>query len=169
MEEFKKKGYYPAGGRAQTSSAGSITYINTNSGLSAGNVQDAIDEVNEKSTGLEIKTLLWTNEDTTVEFDAQTISLDLSDYDEVEILYKAYTTGTYYEFIKVAKGLNCVLHTLTDASVNAQRLGSRIATFNDGGVTFNDAYLAVAGGSTSLGVYNNNIIPYRIYGIRKVV
>lgn len=45
MEEFKKKGYYPAGGRSQTSSAGSITYINTDSGLTAGNVQDAIDEV----------------------------------------------------------------------------------------------------------------------------
>jgi len=46
MEEFKKKGYYPAGGRSQTSSAGSIV-INPVFSLFTGvkNVNDAINNI----------------------------------------------------------------------------------------------------------------------------
>lgn len=120
-------------------------------------------------TGVESRTLLWTNPAPTNTFVPQTVSLDLTNYDEVEILYKGHSGDARYEFVKCAKGLSCSLHTIIDSSASAQYIGSRMATFNDGGITFNDAYLAVAGGSTSAGVYNNNIIPFKIYGIKKVV
>lgn len=61
MEEFKRKGYYPAGGRSQTSSAGSITYSNANSGLTAGNVQDAIDEIAGSSVSPEAEDVSYDN------------------------------------------------------------------------------------------------------------
>lgn len=110
--------------------------------------------------------LLWTNVYSTSLFEPQTISLDLSDYDEVEILYRGHAGDTRYEFVKVDKGLSGSLHTITDASASAQYIGSRKATFNNDGITFDNAYLAVAGGSTSAGVYNNNLIPTKIYGIK---
>lgn len=67
MEEFKRKGYYPAGGRSQTSSAGSITYNNANSGLESQNVQDAIDEIDDNIDNLTASDVAYDNTTSSLE------------------------------------------------------------------------------------------------------
>lgn len=47
----KKKTYYPAGGRSQSSNASSVTYNNSNSGIEATNVQQAIDALAQGGGG----------------------------------------------------------------------------------------------------------------------
>lgn len=47
----KKKTYYPAGGRSQSSNASAVTYNNSSSGLDANTVQEAIDTLAQGGGG----------------------------------------------------------------------------------------------------------------------
>lgn len=106
-------------------------------------------------------TLLWTNASPTSSFAAQTVSLDLSGYDAVLIIYKMDTaTGTYYSHT-CPKGL-----TMNLVGFYNYR-GRRGATMLDTGVTFGDG----SGASTTGSMETNNgmCIPYQIFGIKGVV
>ena len=103
---------------------------------------------------------LWTNSTPTGSFNAQSVSVDLSDYGGVLIQF-ATSDGTnlYVSSMIVLK--NSVRHALVQSIPNSGTLRTRFATAEDTGVTFSTGY---SGASTS----TNSAVPYAIYGLRGI-
>lgn len=102
--------------------------------------------------------LLWTNSAPTSAFAAQTISLDLSAYEEVCIEYANGTTLDIYYQDYCRVGVSARLTYL--AGSNTFSISHRQANVGSSGVQFLGG---IQGGSSG----NNSIcIPTRIYGIK---
>lgn len=116
----------------------------------------------------EYKKLLWINPNPTTAFNAQTISLDLSNYDAVEVVYKLYTTQQYDVTGQITYQSN------QSVTVSASGTGgffsgadapmARTSSMSSNGVHFSAGSLC--GGSSTWAVNNNVLIPYKIYGIK---
>ena len=120
--------------------------------------------VNFSSGGAE---LLWTNASPTSNFDAQTINLDLSEYDYVIVEMKYYistvesATSPYIKFI-VPKNSNLYPLRVASEQNGVNYVSFRAITTNDSGVTFN-----IGSAIASNGWYTTNNgygIPLKIYG-----
>lgn len=114
--------------------------------------------------GMSKWTLLWENASPTSAFVAQTIPLDLSDYDFVCILYydstpATHTTRSFFTSVGTAGMLDC-----TESHISRRR-----ATVNTSGVVFGDGTYMGAYPSETMLVYNDFCLPYKIYGIKGVV
>lgn len=126
---------------------------------------------NEKRM-LDRKKLLWENASPSSQFKAQTLDMDLSDYDSVEI---EYTNFASTEQLILADKKDVVKNRLVplvswnnlDSSGNNIVVRSRVVTATDGGVEFKTAY---GKGTTETSVEQSNtyIIPIKIYGIKGV-
>lgn len=106
------------------------------------------------------KVKLWENAKITSTFNAQTISLDLSGYDGVEILYYVDSTTNIYQntgFIKT--GLPGIMYYVTASTGN--RLHRKF-TVNTTGIKFETAE------ASSGAAVGGLCIPYQIYGIKGV-
>lgn len=107
-------------------------------------------------SGTSIK--LWENASRTSSFAAQTISLDLSAFDEV-LVYSCLEGSRYNDYMVVSRcpvGETLLSHyQWADDGVALHRN----ATTRTNGIEFNNAY---HGG----GLDNASVIPYRIYGIK---
>lgn len=106
--------------------------------------------------------LLWQNASPGSNFSAQTVSLDLSEYDEIEVVYNHATTATFEVRSRsavpgMAWGLSIVGYAY-----------KRLATAKTTGVEFSDCNYFPSYGNTSDSDANNAVIPYRIYGIKGV-
>ena len=128
-------------------------------------------DVSKVTKTVEVKELLWTNPNPLATFAAQTISLDLSKYDLIEIhvycsvqsgrqklVSQSIEIGVPGAFIGVS-----VLGTATDTTTLIQRMYSSSTT----GVTFAEGtYRAITANtlSNAADVY----VPYTIYGIKLV-
>lgn len=103
---------------------------------------------------------LWENAKISNAFKAQTVSVDLSDYDGVEILYYVDSTTNIYQstgFIK--KGLPSVMYYVTADVGNRVH---RTFTVNASGIVFDTA-------TASSGISGGGLCkPYQIYGIKGV-
>lgn len=104
--------------------------------------------------------LLWTNPSPTSSFTAQTISLDLSNYDLVLIFAR-----------RDASNYNYNINTLVnrDGMVNmigtySSKLCTRGVTMTDSGLEFGAGFYATGYGTDTND--NNKNIPYKIYGIK---
>lgn len=105
-------------------------------------------------TPSEYRKLLWTNPSPTSSFAAQTISLDLSDYDEVEIYYRRSTANaaTFSERYKIGElGLGYY--------ISGTAVGDRTSTISTSGIDVGTAW-------SSNTAHNDFIIPLFIYGIK---
>lgn len=116
------------------------------------------------------KNLLWTNESPTTAFAAQTISLDLSGYDEVEIYTIQHISRSSYLIppSRTEIGMSGDLFAITGATGDTSGYCAwtkRTYTTSTSGVTFTldavslDGTAWLAGGGAHL-------IPYKIYGIK---
>lgn len=107
-------------------------------------------------TPSEYKKLLWTNPSPTSSFSAQTISLDLSNYDEVEIEAKQLASGTIVQLCRVGIGkqTKCLFR-----DGNANNFYTRTFVVSASSIQFGDAYY----NST---VTNTDCVPIAIYGIK---
>lgn len=106
------------------------------------------------------KVKLWENAKIDSTFNAQTISLDLSGYDGVEIFYYVDSTTNIYQstgFIKT--GLPGIMYYVTASTGNRLH---RNFTINTNGIKFETA--VASSGATVGGL----CIPYQIYGIKGV-
>ena len=112
-------------------------------------------------TGAETKTLLWTNASPTSEFAAQTISLNLSGYDAVEIQF----TGVLAKCL-VGRDAQAIYLGATETT-SYSILRSRIYGVTANGITFNNAVYKVSNANT-LNIANNLLIPIKIYGVKGV-
>ena len=112
-------------------------------------------------TGAETKTLLWTNASPTSEFAAQTISLNLSGYDAVEIQF----TGVLTKCL-VGRDAQAIYLGATETT-SYSILRSRIYAVTANGITFNNAVYKASNANTS-NIANNMLIPIKIYGVKGV-
>lgn len=110
-----------------------------------------------KSTLKAEKTLLWTNPNPTSNFSAQTISLDLSNYDEVEVEAIMYMNGTtaYYNSFRCKVGKS---YTLNGISYKSNVLLTRDCKVQTSSVYFDSGW--------ANGANDGAVIPTRIYGIK---
>ena len=123
----------------------------------------------------ELSKLLWSS-DATGNFPAQTVSLDLSKYDFVDIAVKflgeaewdAPANMTAVCRCKVgARGALSIVHLNTDTAQNATNfinIVTRLATVSNTGVIFTSGQMTYAGGAYAN--WANRCVPYRIWGIK---
>ena len=113
--------------------------------------------------------LLWTNSKPTSDFAAQTLAIDVSDYDFIAVEHKVYSSldqrridygavGSQFGLIHPASGGGY----FSSASNQAGIRGCDTSTPTQ--VTFGNAFNSTAGGQ--FGTSNNRCVPYRIYGIK---
>ena len=112
--------------------------------------------------------LLWENPDPTVNFDAQTISLDFSGYDDVCVKALNSTSGDTLIDARTEVGKSGVLVKIASSSSEGWyiMLQTRAFTVRDTSIQFGITEYGRDGG------YVNDrtdlIIPYKIYGIKGV-
>lgn len=113
------------------------------------------------ATPSEYRKLLWTNPSPAAAFAAQTISLDLSEYDEVEIVCRPYATqATYFATRGIVNG-DSVIYSQTGYGNPVRIYGTQRAfTATSTGITFSGGLDFAAAAD------NNYCIPYKIYGIK---
>lgn len=106
--------------------------------------------------------LMWANASPTSAFAAQTVGLDLSDYDAVKVeFYASDFAANCWEFGTVG----AVRRTQAFMAVNGRHVRNFLATST--GVVFSKGE-ASSGQSTGVGDNNGTMIPQRIFGIKGV-
>lgn len=121
-----------------------------------------------KVTGqTEFKTLLWTNSGNT--YGTGTVSLDLSEYDAVEILAAGFQTSNYvYSRCPVGKdGLIQCFTTSADNTSNAytfMNTATRHYTVSSTGITFDNGQMTYSGYAYQN--WTNRAVPLKIWGIK---
>lgn len=118
-------------------------------------------------TKSEYKTLLWTNSDPDSGFSAQTIPLDLSGYDEVEIYFKYRNVPAenhdYFQKFLVGSG-GIAWHTYSKITEGTKFVSCRDCTVTSSGVTFSVGRIG-ATNATTMTDTPAAMVPLRIYGI----
>ena len=103
--------------------------------------------------------LLWTNPDVSSNFDAQTVSIDLSKYEMIFIEYdRVAGTSSYNSTSLMTKDYQTMV-----TGIASSKLIMRAATATDSGVTFTRAQIYNTYGSGTND--NSYLIPFKIYGI----
>lgn len=123
-------------------------------------------------TGVETKTLLWTNASPTSAFANQTLSLGLSGYEAVEIEYcygSSYTnvveTGIYKKSY-TQQYMTCHGDIKTDNT--GFYISQRLVTVTASGITFGKGTYKNISAAAKGAEGNNYCIPLKIYGIKGV-
>lgn len=131
---------------ASTYLASQITYKNGKS------VESALNELYEKNNF----DLLWTNDNPTTNFAAQTLSLDLSNYNYVIVVTRTSTSEDYKNRASTIIPIGGTVYT--GVGVSEDR-AMRYAKASSSGIEFSDAHY---------GLQDNNTyaIPYKIYGVK---
>ena len=112
--------------------------------------------------------LLWENARPTSPFDAQTVSLALSDYSQVLVYFRVYSgSGTYSEETFGVHGLVGNWCMATSNGETGYSPSQRAFQITNTGIKFSLAYYATSIGG-SLSWSSNLLIPTKIYGIKGV-
>ena len=109
-------------------------------------------------------TLLWTNPDPRGYFYAQTISLDLSKYDAVEILFKQDNNQSTTMTQKTLVGKDSKLMTYGGENYPVEINARKLSTSSTGVYFYNGFRTSL--GSTSGSQSSGHCVPYQIYGIK---
>ena len=145
--------------------AGDIAYDNTGSGLTATNVQDAIDEVAQGGGGGVSRTVLWANVDPSSSYVGATepLSDDITNYDEIEFQFRAYGThkGIYKSYYDASLyAANDLIEIGVASSAHFDNsVGRDVTIASTTSVTFGGGYYNGASN-------NGHAIPVKIIGIK---
>ena len=123
------------------------------------NIADEIQEIKENALCID---LLWENASPTSSFAAQTIAIDLSNYNYVLIHFRSFNQGdnTQYECNQII--LNGTTGGLFASGVTTSNNGTRRVTVTNTGVEFMSGYWN--------GNANNDYeVPFYIYGIKTLI
>ena len=121
-------------------------------------INDNMDLLDETFSTLMRMERAWQNASPTSEFAAQTISLDLSEYDFIMVLYMHRVTFQTTLSSTLKKGQLGNLISVTSDNLT----GYRSVTFTDSGVTFGECIYSKTNSN------NGFCVPYEIYGIKGV-
>ena len=143
--------------------AGDIAYDNAGSGLTATNVQDAIDEVAQGGGGGGSIDTLWTNPDTTTDYagSAETLAHDISDYKMIAVEFLKVKSGTGIITQSMISQAGTMLLQMVTMSGGATLGVDRSVTFSGTTATFGHAKK-----QTDDRNVDNNAIPVKVYGIK---
>lgn len=139
---------------AQSYPAEQVIYDNTTSGLTATDVQGAVDEVVGKMGNMRM-TKLWENPSTTSDFASQNVTLSNSDYDILVAMCYTSTSNRYTIANISKKGAGFILSYFSENATYTRQYNR----LSDTQYTIGDCR---SGGTSS----NNVLIPYIIYGIK---
>ena len=121
-------------------------------------INDNMDLLDETYSTLMRMERVWQNASPTSEFAAQTISLDLFEYDFIMVLYMHRVTLQATLSSTLKKGQLGNLISVTSDNFT----GYRSVTFTDSGVTFDKCIYSKTNPNNSF------CVPYEIYGIKGV-
>ena len=131
-------------------------YVKAIDGMPVGTEVDFDGQVNDIPTGWEqVSEVLWTNSAPSSNFNAQTIQLDLTNYDKIEIIYR-YNKENLNTYKKVEGQIG---YLSTMEWLGGATILSRNFTVNTTGVVFSSGY---SGSSIS----EQSLIPYQIIGYK---
>lgn len=118
---------------------------------------------------VELMKLLWENPSPTAAFAAQTIAMDLSGYDFVEIYFRQQYGDSNLVYTKCLKDVNGYLSDTLASSVAGRGTYAFQRSFSvaSSGVTFNNCSFGYTGQSATTN--NNYCIPVKIYGIKNKI
>lgn len=140
----------------------------TTSKTVVGAINELSQQISDVDSSVEKRTLLWTNGNPTATFSTQTISLSLSDYDSVEVVYKLHQ-GQQVNLTpqRAYKGEKTI--TVAASGVSGYFLGAfasiaREMQMSATGVIFGSASIVLGTGSWATD--DRGLIPYKIYGIK---
>ena len=125
-------------------------------------VKDIIASMLQQQT--EVKKLLWTNANPTSNFSSQTIPLDLSDYDAVDVVTIASRTTGRIGVCRLFVGApvdQSLLLLGDDATKHARNL-----TLHTDGITFQNGYYQYMTSGQAQTADAGQAIPYKIYGVK---
>lgn len=134
-------------------------------------VEDFLADINAQGTPSEYKKLLWTNPSPSSTFDAQTIlsSVDLSEYDEFEIVVRNYISGDIYNICRLENASPRQIWVFDTSNFTGNAIPmqlSRIINISSSGMAISEgyskAYNSTATPSNSVSV----CLPIKIYGIK---
>ena len=130
-------------------------------------------DVTAAQVGAVEKKLLWTNASSGSAFDAQTVSLDLSEYSYVEILYRAGAGGAWKSQVCLVS-LTVLLDGVCGSSGTTGGAYCfsvfRTGTVSGTGINFSKAYTVKQHGTDTAEFTENNhwAVPFMIFGIKGV-
>ena len=125
------------------------------------NVKKALNRITRSA---EFKTLLWTNPNPTSNFSSQSIPLDLSGYDAVDVVAVVSRTSGKMETCRIYFGapVDQGLYFLgDDATKHARDL-----SINTSGITFQNGYYQYMESGSAKTSDSGQAIPYKIYGVK---
>ena len=125
--------------------------------LSANHLNQAENKILERVNG----TILWTNQNPTANFVAQTITLSSSDYDILEFIWRTDLVGNLTFSEKVMKGKGTQFDFFSTAIVG-RRWCRRILYVSDTSYSFNNCYKL----DTSSTMENDNCVPLYVIGYK---
>ena len=116
------------------------------------------------------KMLLWENASPDSTFPEQEISVDLSDYDEIEVEFRHNSTSTQYFKERIKKGKMCRLVSFANTTNEGayMRFLARDVTVNETSVAFTGATYKQVNNTAAAAASNISNIPIAIYGIKGV-
>lgn len=140
-----------------------------------------LNKILKSLTGVETKTLLWTNASPSSSFEPQTISLALSVYDFVEIYFVGESEDNSYvsristpmEKISTSGNVtsigNCAQVITRVASLGSMYVTNRNFYLHSDHIVFNSALYKKFNSSGEFdGMSDTDLVPYKIYGIKGV-
>ena len=136
-------------------------------------IDNFLEDINAQGGPSEYKKLLWTNPSPASDFGAQTLTLDLSGYDEVEVyagfINSSDTTNTcgYFRAKVGGTGLIQLVNLDTANTSNAStfiNIVSRQFQVSTTGITFTSGQMTYAGGAYAN--WSGRAVPFQIYGIK---
>lgn len=119
------------------------------------------DELTALNAGLIHKNLLWTNPSPASAFSAQTVNLDLSEYDMLEVILLPHSNASIYYTTLLDKGVRSALFGIY---VGKFVLRNLTAGYTDDGISFGGGIRCDTYGNETTD--NNCAVPYKIYGIK---
>lgn len=122
-----------------------------------------------KLSGVQSETLLWENSNPTANFTAQTISIpNLAEYARIKVVFCGWVTASW-EFTEEFERDTYIAGRLWVKSTNVMNATGREIKRNNEGLDIGDCYLrTVTSTGAATSIYNNNLVPLKIYGLKKV-
>lgn len=126
------------------------------------------------------KKLLWENASPTSSFEPQTITLDLSQYKQIEIIFKAPDANSFMSWNAEGFEIPMVLSVGSARAVSVPRLGGdrignaivissfRYVNVKTDGIDFDHNWGMTGAGYAAMGIDNTCFVPLKIYGIKGV-
>ena len=130
----------------------------------------AVDDADSIKTGLGCitKKLLWTNSSPSSSYASATVPIDLSGYDQIEIIHRYGVSTARNASVTVDVGDSGLMLHAGNFNAASGYIMYRTFSSNTSGVTFNASYRRTLNSTSAASSSNDYCIPVKIYGIKGI-